>query len=396
MSSKKKLLGIAIFLWAIVASRKIYLFMGVSQKTASSLKVFVYPDIELKHTLILQKDFECKESNGCLIFDSRNQTMQYQGQQLVYVTAQTQISMLPQPFKTQTTIRYIIEHPSIMESVLGVHPESEFLHYFSAQNLKQYQGLNFKLDWENNFTIKGDIMAAVLLPVEIAMIADVSFSKSSSPPPGFPQTQLKLCLTNMLDHIDKIPSFFGVAESMFEQWRSLSEKVYGMVYSGPNALAYNFQFYIRSAEGMEIGDMEFHFEEMYNEKGGLMIKSVPDSWGTNDMCDIYTGSLMLRKQGYEFFFVEVARGKYNVLWTFDGFESASLARFDNPSSLGLELFIFLAVFVVVAILVYFFMLKPQSHANSTEEHQEPPSPVRLVDRSSEHSFRISNLGYVRV
>lgn len=386
----------AAVLWMIVSSRKIYIFIGVSQKTDSSLKVFAYPDIKFKHTLILQRDFECKESNGCRIVDSRKQTMNYQGQELVYIVAQTQMSMLPQPFKSETAFRYIIQHPSNMESVIGVHPDSDFLTYFSAQNLKQYQGLNFKLDWENNFTIKGDVFAASLIPIDVSMIASVTFSKSSNSPANFPRTQLKFCLTNMLDHIDKSPAFFGVAEDMFEQWKILSENVYNLVYSGPNALVYNFMFDIRSADGAQIGEMEFHFDEIYNEKGGLLIKSIPNEWGYNHACDIYTGSLMLRKHGYEFLFVETERGKYDVLWTFDGYKSASFSELSNQSSLGTELFVFLGVFIVVGVLVYYFLLKPHSGLSNDVEEEFRPEAVQLTEKDSDLSYRLSNFGHARV
>jgi hypothetical protein len=363
----------------VVLTRKIYIFMGQIANTMDVYKVFVYPDYNFDSTIIFKNDFECTEQKHC-IHESEPKTMVYNGHTLTYYDAYAQMNMLPQAFVNPLRFRYVIDSKSKLPSIVGFSRSSEFLTYLAQQDFEKNRNLIFKLDWEHNMLIKGDIIKTDKLPVSTGMTGTVILQS-----PGKMKTaDLKVCYTNTLDLFDKSPSIIGVRQSEFPYWKEFLNESLLLAEEKGSTLMYNLTLYLFDHNGVAIGHTEFKVDEFFGDNEHFLVKPFTDDYDQGRGCDIYTGSILLRKHNFEYFYREIANGEFEALFSYDGFHGYRAdSRIRTKSHFEMDMLFFAGCFVIAGYLIYEHMLK-RKYGDDDNEDDEERQPVELEDTQEKH------------
>ena len=364
-----------MILATLVQTRKIYIFIGQIADTMDVYKVYIYPDYNFDSTMIFKRDFECTERKHC-VHESEPKTMVYNGHTLTYYDAYTQMNMLPQAFSNPLRFRYIIDSSSNLPSIVGFSRNSEFLTYLAQQDFEKSRNLIFKLDWEHNMLIKGEIIKNDKLSVSTDMTGTLILQS-----PGKMKTSaLSVCYTNTLDLFDKNPSVFGVRQSEFGHWKEFLAESMRLAEEKGSTLMYNMTLYLYGHNGAAIGHTEFKVDEFFGENEQLLVKPFSDDFDQGRGCDLYTGSVLLRKHNFEYFYREIADGGFEALFSYDGFHGYRVdSRIRTKSHFEMDMVFFVGCFIVAGYLIYEHMLRRKFGDNDDDNDDEEREPVELED-----------------
>ena len=364
-----------VILASLVQMRKIYIFIGQIADTMDVYKAYVYPDYSYDSIFIFKRDFECTEQKHC-IYESQPKTMTYNGQALTYYDAYTQMNMLPQAFPNPLRFKYILDSSSNLPSIVGFSPNSEFLTYLARQDFEKKRNLIFKLDWEHNMLIKGEITKNDKLPVG----ADMSGTLILHSHGKMKTTDLKICYTNTLDLFDKSPSVIGVRKGEYEHWREFLVDSMRLAEEKGSTLMYNITLYFFDHNGVAVGHTEFKTDEFFGENEQLLVKPFSEEFDQGRDCDIYTGSILLRKHSFEYFYKENANGGFETLFSYDGFHGYRAdSRIRTKSHFEMDMVFFVGCFIVAGYLIYEHMLKRKFGDTDEHDEDEERDPVELEE-----------------
>ena len=140
----------------------------------------------------------------------------------------------------------------------------------------------------------------------------VTFSNASA---SLDAPTLNLCLTNRLDK-DHEPVFLGVPMAKLDMWNNLTltGKQLFDADTATDPLSYSIE--LQPLVGSRpIGKMTFSFSEMVSG-GKPLIMGVDPDFDREGGCDLFTGTLALRKYNFIFYFIEYDTN-YAVKFTFD-------------------------------------------------------------------------------
>lgn len=338
----------------LTLSRKIYMFMGQVHHSMDVFKVYVYPDYTFEHSLIFKRDFECLEARHCL-FDAEPKKMKYMGQELTYYDAYTQMNLLPQAFANPAHFRYVIDDSvDNMSSVVGFSKDSEFLKYLALQNYEKDRNLIFKLDWEHNMIIKGAIIKSDKLPIDIDMSGTLVMYNQ----PSMKTEKLKVCYTNALDLVDNTPSIFGVKKSEFNSWRNFISDSMQIAEDKGSSLMLKVTLFLFDVKGSSIGSIDFKADEFIGDRGQLLVKPFSNAFDGGKGCDLYFGSVLLRKHNFEYFYRETPNGNFDLTFSYDGYHGLKLdSRLREKSHFEMDLVWCVAMFLMAGFFVYHGLLK---------------------------------------
>jgi hypothetical protein len=339
-------------------------------------KVYVYPDYNYDSTLIFKRDFDCTPQKNCK-YDPTPQTMSYRGRTITYYDGYTQMNMLSQAFKEPVHFRFAIESVPGVPSVIGFSRNSEFLTYLAHQNQILGRKLIFQMDWEHNILIKGDIIRNDKLPVDL----DITGTIISYSQPKFRTNGLKVCFTNMLDLMDGIPSIMGVRKSEYDSWLSFIRESMYLADQKGNVLMFNLSIFLYDHQGTSIGSLDFKIDEFVGDSGLMLIKPFSEEFDQGRDCDIYTGSALLRKHQFLYSYREIANGKFESLWSYDGFQGYKQdARMRKVSHFEKDLIYFTIAFLIACYLLYKNLLKNQGDSYEDEDMDD--------SEQSKHAFEM--------
>jgi hypothetical protein len=362
--------GLSLLVTTILAlmasSRKIYIFIGQVADSMDVYKVFVYPDFTYSESFIFKSDFECDHVKKCT-FDPEPKSMIYNGLTLIYFDAYTSMNMLPQSFPNPVHFRYIIDNPYKMPSIVGFGNNSEFLNYLAMQDYLKERNLIFKLDWEHNMLIKGEILKTDKLPID----ADITGTIIAYEQIKMKASGIKVCYSNTLDIIDKVPSVFGVRKSEFDYWNNFVMESNQLAEEKGSTLMFNMTLFMYDSRGISIGNMELKMDELVGDHGEVLIKSFSDDYDNGRGCDLYTGSLLLKKHNFEYFYREIANGKFESLFSYDGFHGYRPdSNIRKKSHFEYDMLFFMGCFIVAGYFIYQNLLKRKDDYTDTENNED--------------------------
>jgi len=334
-------------------ARKIWVFIGQVSQTMDVYKVYVYPDYSFDSSLIFKRDFDCTPQKNCY-YEQAPLTMNYRGHNITYYDAYTPMNILSQAFSESVHFRYAIESVPGVPSIIGFSRNSEFLTYLAQQNYIKGRKLILQMDGEHNILIKGDITRNDKLPVDIDMTGTImSYSQ-----PKFKTNNLKVCYTNMLDLTDGIPSMIGVRKSEFDNWTNFIRESMYLADQKGNVLMFNLAIFLNDQQGTSIGNLDFKIDEFVGDNGMILIKAFDEGFDQGRDCDIYTGSVLLRKHQFNYFYREIGNGKFESLWSYDGFQGYKQdVRIRKVSHFEKDLIYFTVAFIIAVYLLYQNLLK---------------------------------------
>ena len=350
-------------------SRKMYIYIGQNVGTREAYKTNLYPDYNFPHTLILTSDFNCTKDKNCTIYNE-TKTDDYQGKSYEYREGNAQMNLGSMPFPESTYFRQVISNgPGY--SVLGLQKASDFLEYFSKQNAKRNDTFMFQTDWDNNFLVKGDVVKTNKLPLDTELTADLVFYSRTN----LPSKDLKFCVTNTLDYFDGKQSYFAVKKEYLEAWKKYANDAR---YAGEvemNDARHNMTFYLYDSSDRSVGTLEFKFDELGSSGTNLEpIKEISPDFDQGRNCDIYTGTLTLRKFNFHFVYVEYDRENYDMLFgyeTFHGYIDVPIAEPKHSHFEG-EMWIYAFAFALAAFLVYYYVLRNKGDDSYYDDTNQGP------------------------
>lgn len=332
-----------------------YVFVGQHEETESPLKIYAFPDITENHTLISSLDFDCILANGCQIV-SEPKTMVFNRMNVTYCDAEAQVSLLFSVNLKPMTFRYALPGTDAIHSVIGLGLNSTFLEYFNEVNYWQGMRLIFYLDWENMVYFRGDIFEHDKLPLSTPLFINITFYNQSQ----ISSRYLRFCFSNRVDLNSHETSYFAIKEGLYQEWHEmlLTQKRVSELRTYRQVL-YNFTANLLTNDGRNAGKMEFKFDELVDDRYTVLIRSFDDLFDEGRGCDIYTGTKLLRKFNFRFYYVEDDFGDYRQLFSYDGFhgfEKTTLIH-DENSMLWLQIFFNIVFFSFGGFLVYQCLLK---------------------------------------
>lgn len=341
-----------ILFYGQVELKKMYVYVGEDSE-GEAYKIYVIPDINLAHTYIHPKDFNCVKENGCELEDEIH-LGSYHGHQVEYRYANVQINLLLFPFSNPCRARYIVDREKIRMSILGISSNSTFYQYLSFQNYLKMMPMSFYFDWENVFYFQNEELGESKLALDTPMNVNVSFFKQSKRL----SEVYKFCLANQPPFQESEFHYFLIKKDLFKNWSSfMKETKRASDKNTDGTLKFNFTFELFNEEYPTLGKMELTIDDLVDDRGSLNIISFESDYDDGRGCEIYLGGSAMRKFKYKFFYSENNDGNFFLNFTFAGLANVFEQNKLEKSILWLQMIFFVIVFSFIVFLSYEYVLK---------------------------------------
>lgn len=326
----------------VKAYQKIEMFAGINPDTDYGFSIRMYPNMLAEFTIISSNDFVCIEQNYCIIQNIKK-IMTFLGQSIVYYDANVQLNLIKQPFKAPYQFRFIANDTSNIGSWLGISPNSTYLKYLYAQDYASNYRVIFRLGWDNTLTYKTGVYEG-----DKILMAN-SFPGSLFISNGTTQSfdNITVCLNNLLDMASPGLSLFGVPDNKIDYWKSILQNSDPQI---SDSTKYFIKLNLTNHFGSPLGQMFFNFSE-FSVNNTFRVKSFSPLFDENRGCDLYIGSLSLKKYNFKFYYIEYDAG-YDVSFSLDGFVSPPPPPLPVSSHTILKIFFVILIVGVVGLLVW--------------------------------------------
>lgn len=336
-------------LWAVLFARvalayqKISMFAGIDPDTSYGFEFRAFPDIIRDFTVISTNDFKCTDRNKCVL-DGTKKIMTFLNKTVVYYDAAAQLNLIKQPFAAPFNFRFLAEDPENIGSWIGMAPNSTFLNYLYAQDVVSNYRIIVRLGWDNTLTYKMGVFEAdkISLPSSFSAIQTINNGGVVT------RTPVTFCLNNRLDMATQGLSVVGIPVANSSLINSLNQNWAGQ--ANPDESRYNITWTLQDTSGFTVGNVSLNYTDL-NTNGTFRVKYFTPEFDNNRHCDIYTGSLLLRKYDFKYYYIEYNDG-YDVVFSMNGFEAPPPPETSISWSAILKVILIVLVVLLVALIVF--------------------------------------------
>lgn len=387
MSEAKLLKGLrlpAALLFALLLSpvlpvtQKINVFIGNNPADDQGFKIPVYPDIVANRTIISSRDFNCTEERACFL-QPESKTAIIDGKNVTYRDAVVQINLIKEPFEESVAVMYLEEDKYNFGSALALRNGGPFLNYLYQQNQKQGYNVKFSLDAANRFEFQQDPPHEALVEGNYFFNARAFIKNQTA---AVDQLALKFCVTNKLDR-NTGEVFFGVPQAQLPAWQNLVTN--NLAYNNTDVRSFvRFALYTNSSK--PVGNFDLKFKELI-QNGAVKISGFDAAFDHGRRCDIYTGTLFLKKFDFAYFYTEYS-ASYVVQYRLRNY---AVIDPDNPnawvpdsdsntpksSGFWLKIIIFVAVLGGIGYFLYNYVVSNNRHRDDYRNANEKDKNIEL-------------------
>ena len=324
---------------SLQAPEKISFTLGEGQGGQPGFPVSAFPDISKAQTMISPIDFLCVEERGCSI-ESETRSEVIDGRNVAFRFAKVKVGLSSSATKEKIRVMYLESDPWGLGSVVGLGEAGEYL-----RGLRK--GSEFSLAAGN--TPGDSVPEPPLLRVKEALNGQLRLSSS----PGVAWEARRVCLSNSADRNGR-EVFFVVSQDELTRWVTLvSSKVGEAALRTPDRL----HLLLGPKGAPPIGSFRLDFTELLVD-GAVAVSSFDPSFDDERRCDMYTGTLFLKKFNFTFFCSEKPSG-FEALASLGNFSPLAGEldedSFQNSTSTWIKVLIFLAILAVAGYFVYHYI-----------------------------------------
>lgn len=291
---------------------KISLFAGQGIEDETSRKIAIYPDLASNVTIISSNDFVCSDANSCEL-SPENFTMNISGKTVVYQEAYLQLNVIVKPFAEKMKVIYLPNDIYNIGSIVGLRSGSSFLNYLYDQNAKNGYMVRFVLDSQNKLQFLDPTSQERNEKLEYEMGAKVSYFNSTTVPV---ESNIRFCISNSVDRTGNLV-YFSVRPEQLEGWKTMVRtNAMNINSKGTKNYTQNaVRFWLSPQISTNMGDLYVTFDELI-QNGSILIGSIGSEAEQQRNCDVITGTLLLDKYKFLFYYTEYTQG-YDVKFSFD-------------------------------------------------------------------------------
>ena len=334
-------------------------YIGQELEDLKPFKIKVFIDITFNSTIISSNDFICNETYDCSL-SKKTKEMVYEGEKIFYREGLAQINLVNLVLFEKLSFKYIENDVNNFGSVIGFVKNSEFLNYLFKQNKKNGFKIIMRIDWQNNLIFKNGIYEIDKLPIQYDFQTNIIFPEKFN----IKDKKYKFCITNRLDIHSWDYSIMGVKEEDLDFWKKLIKENYNKLSKSEKNELINKEtesqnkkaiiFNMFDNNNYSLGNIYLSVQELYN-KDSFKIKSFNKNFDNGKNCDIYTGTLLLKKYNFKYYYIEYDN-YYEVKLGYDNFKG-------NNKQFKWLSFTFKVIFTIILIgciitLIYKYFLKP--------------------------------------
>ena len=286
----------------------IRLFVGKEQTSKQGIPVKIYPEITLSYTVIHARDYICNNQHNCKI-DTGYSSFNYRGISFNFRTASAQMNIFPSTISESFQFMYVDDQNSLIKSMVGLSPRSDFMIYLAAQNKT---AVGFKIDSKNQMSFIDDLtFQNNYLYFDLSNFVEVEIAGTAK----IEKTYQRLCLTNSLDLYSDQEGYFSVEDSALDEWkRYLKAQSDAKIrnFSSSKALrrsqvaskiGVDVDLDIQDEHDHDIGGISFVADQLFNRANNkFMLTGFSVEYDDYNRCNIYTGRLLLVEWNFEFIF----------------------------------------------------------------------------------------------
>jgi hypothetical protein len=319
------------------------MFAGIDPDTAFGFEFRAFPDIIRDFTVISTHDFKCIERNKC-VMDGPKKIMTFLNKTVVYYDAATQLNLIKQPFAAPFHFRFLAEDPENIGSWIGIAPNSTFLNYLYAEDVASNYRIIVRLEWDNTLTYKMGVFEGdkIDLPTSFSAVQTINNGGLITKKP------VTFCLNNRLDMATQGLSMIGIPVANSSLINSLNQNWAGQ--ANPDQSNYNITWSLSDVTGFSIGNLTLNYTDM-NANGTYRVKYFTPEFDNNRKCDVYTGSLFLRKYDFKYYYIEFNNG-YDVVFSMKDFVAPPIPETPLTWTKVLKIILIVLVVLLVALIVY--------------------------------------------
>jgi hypothetical protein len=384
--------ALTLKMWAVLAQRLVYVYVGFTNETQTPTKVYLYPDIILRDIIISSNDFSCIEILGCSK-SGQPQTMTFLNKTFQYVQATAQINFIKQPFAERVQFKYVFNDTQNVISMLGIGQNSTFLNYYNKQNRKNDYSLAFELDFENMMIFidpfvdnngihpYGSLNAQFSYNFTDRGLLELKSDKESLP------LNAKLCFSNRVDMNPRDINVMAVKEGTVAAWTSMINRIILELDTPNKILSNNITLSLYDSNNQFVGDMVYYLDEFLSEDKNLLIRGFTDEFDEGRGCEIYTGMKMLKKYDFKYFYIENSAG-YSTFFSYDLSNMPTNLIVSGAKGFWWKLILFLVIIAIIGYFTYRYLtLADDSHETDDGVYRGfKPGPEDLTELK-EHAHK---------
>ena len=362
---------IATFLIIETLANKLSIFLG-GQINSNLTQVKANVDISMNQTIISSIDFACIPENGCTT-DNVSFNISKNGKDVQFYKAYVAVNLINKANTGSLEIVYLYNDTANIGSILGLCPTSNFIKYYYKQNQLNGFNVEFDIDWDNKIEFTTfNHSSHILLPVQPY---NVTFTDIDSD--VWKAFTARMCFMNSFYGDSQQNTIIGVANKTYQSMSNF-------INSEKSKKDDDFAFLWINQDHRFVTQMNYNVSEFLGPNKSLLIHSVPDSIADKNGCDIYTGSLMLKKYDFHVVYSETPQ---NFVYQYALNSSATLINPFDPKKKednGVSVWIiFVLIIFILAIIyfVYYWYIKreEQNQANQGDYVAMGIPPVEMND-----------------
>lgn len=324
--------------------QKISMFVGIDPDSGYGFEIRAYPDIVREFTLISSNDFKCVEKTKCVL-DGTKRVMTFLNRTIVYYDAAAQLNIIKQPFAHPFNFRFIADDVDNIGSWVGISPNSTYLKYLYEQDQHAGYRIIFRLTWDNEMTYRTGVFEGdkILLPAQFNAVQTVNNGGLVS------HQNLVVCLNNRLDMATKGLSMFGVPTANISFIESLNRNWAAQGFADEDL--FNITWAIYDKNGFNVGNITLNHSDL-NVNSTFRVKAFTPEFDNGRKCDVYTGSLLLKKMDFKFYYIEYDAG-FDVRFSMEGFVTPPPPPVEVTWPKILKIVLICLVAAIVGLMVWF-------------------------------------------
>lgn len=346
----------------------VLIYVGYSNNEFGPITVPAYTDISFNSTIISINHFDCSAANSCVLGEEIV-TTKIQGKKVTYRPAKVSLNLVQKAFKETMNVIYLTEDPEELGTILGLREKGDFFSYYEKQNSKDKNRVIFSLNSNNLLSFRAMINEANYEEILYVIPSKVKFSNSTA---SLPMTDAKICLTNRIDRYEK-SVYFGVPSNKVDKWRDLIKNGSLLFTLDPatDPMLYSVGFDLMNGN-TKLGHVAFSFTEMM-VNGSPSVIELTDTSDFDDGCDLYTGSLFLRRYNFQFVYAEYTDMEM-LYFTFDSFLGSQQTLDQRPTyeenskGFWLKILIFLGVIAMGGFFAYRYIRRRRRILDNYQGH----------------------------
>lgn len=326
--------------------QKISMFIGIDPDSDYGFEIRAYPDIVRDFTVISTNDFVCVPKNKCVL-DSTKKIMTFMNRTVTYYDAAAQLNIIKQPFANPFNFRFIANDTENIGSWIGISGNSSYLAYLYKQDQISGYRIIVRLGWDNVVTYKTGVFEGDknLLPATFSAVQTINNGGMIT------KANVNFCLNNRLDMATIGLSMFALPTANASYLQSVVNN-WG-AQASPDQSLYNITWQLSDASGFNIGNITLNYTDL-TINGTYRVKAFTPEFDNGRNCDIYTGSLMLQKYDFKWYYIEYDAG-YDVRFSMIDFVLPPEKPVEVTWPKILKIILVVIVALIVALLVWFNM-----------------------------------------